>query len=114
MSKEIKRDSLLLIGDLSHLHLALQKELNDLRSHFCGKVVTEVSSRKKDSVIYIAGESDHSEEYLFIQEFAAQEHKRMIRLGQVPLDIHQVGVFFPQMFTLPAFEMLDQFQWPNG
>lgn len=94
------------LGDLGHL-----------QRHFCGRVVTDVDQVEAGHVVvYIAADMEQllaewtphvSNRLLVVADlscnFSLELNTRysVISLGQVPLNMHDVGAFFPQFFVQP-------------
>lgn len=115
MSKEIRTDSVLLVGDVSHLTPSLREEFDYLKKNFCGQVAEEWKAKEICSgLLYIAGEflGDLPEKTtFFIKEFLppTSDKKNVVSLGAVPLLVHGVGVFFRQLFPdKDMFEKVSQ------
>lgn len=77
-----------------------------LKQHFCGRVIDKMSEVTSTHILYLGGGFDEKilspcvAPYYIIREISPTYNgDRKINLGCVPLNIHNQGVFFPQVFA---------------
>lgn len=87
-------------------------EIKYLIENFCGKVIYTISDvdEKADNIFYICGDLsdvllEHMQAYI-IKEFSSnyehltgQDHIRFAELGEVPILVHNAGVFFRRLYN---------------
>lgn len=101
-------------------------EINYLKNNFCGKVITDIKELNKinyNPLIYLYGdiqgildeiENKDGKIFCVISELShnynIDDNINIINLGQVPINIHNVGVFFRQFFNggKNYFELLNK------
>lgn len=101
------KNVLLILGMQDH-----EEKLNDVCAHFCGEVVTSMANIKNDDQrqIYVCGDisqlNDEIEQVLILGEFSTNFEARvertgcsLVSVGQVPVLVHDLGVFFKRFFT---------------
>jgi len=105
--------------------LALQPsyagEIASLRTHFCGSVLEMIPPSHNFTHIYLTGDlascnlSNANGAQLFaIDELTMTSDVNVsivrVTLGQVPINVHDVGVFYPQLFPMDKdyFSLLSQ------
>ncbi len=100
----------------------LSKDFIDLETKFCGQVLTsieDIKSLDKNAMIYIGGNIQHlisiitttTNTILIIKEISYNyeiNDIRLISIGQVPLNLYNVGVFVPEFLQheLKLFEKI--------
>ncbi len=97
----------------NHIDKSHSDEINYIKENFCGRVITKVNdinSIDQDTIIYVMEDIEQvlnniENEKLFyvIKELSHNydnvlEKINIINLGQVPINIHNVGVFFRNFF----------------
>jgi len=82
-------------------------ELNYIKDNFCGRVVSSIDECELDVLIYICGDLSQitTNKHLNVIEelsinFDSIENYSVIKLGQVPINIYNTGVYFRQFFHL--------------
>jgi hypothetical protein len=91
------------------------KELEYIKQNFCGIVFSNMNSfnehqNPSDALVYFAGNVDKyyneilaKNKLIFVvQEFSSnydKEKHKLINTGQIPINIHNVGVFFKNLFN---------------
>ena len=108
------------------------KELENIKKHFCGIVYTDIESFTKhiyqpDTIIYMCGYIDkiineyyknvlkeNNVKILVVAEFAfnceiyGNEQYDVINMGEVPLNINNVGVYFRNLFSSNYFTSISE------
>lgn len=89
--------------------------IKNIKNNFCGKVIyNEEFIVKKDSLIYILSDNNIEKIHLQLKDkidieqvfiinteeinFETYDYK-IIEIGEVPINIHNIGVFFPKLFS---------------
>lgn len=110
---------------LSDIYQSLHREIADIRSNFCGIVLTRATQINTitvttDTIIYLCGNIDHNiseiihVDNLMIRVISEISYNydddsnlyKCVRLGQVPINVHNVGVFFKNFFD-PSKDYFD-------
>ncbi|CAH6420625.1 Hypothetical protein HVR_LOCUS1240 [uncultured virus] len=107
-----------------HLNASYRHELEYIKSHFCGTVHTNLENvaYSSDSTIYLCGDigdnydkiptghsvcviRELSQNYMEFREFQLSSTSRLdnenyhvVNIGEVPINIHNVGVYFRKLF----------------
>ena len=97
--------------ELDELDESLRRQLDDLRRHFCGYVVTDLNELMAttigvDSMVYLCGDlltktSFHRAKVIRQLSYHLEislDNYQLIDIGQVPLNLHGVAVFFRRFF----------------
>lgn len=97
-------------GHFDNLSDELQEEIQYIINNFCGKVITNVDDfiiQDNSVILYIAGEVDriiphiaHIGKVLIIKELSTynREEHDFISIGEVPININNMGVYFRKVF----------------
>lgn len=107
-------NSLITGKHLLYVETDLTTKLDYLVKNFCGKVIhsfTELASQTLDSKtnVYLTGniglfdEFDFASSSVYIVDYVSSNYEkftdRIIKLGQVPINLHNVGVYFRSWFS---------------
>lgn len=96
-----------------NLNPIYQKEVDYIKANFCGRVYTEFpSTYPENSLIYLCG--DIAENYPKVSGHLVYVVKelsynldnpdyRCVSLGEVPINLHNVGVYFRRLFDNPDY-----------
>lgn len=88
------------------------KELEFIKSNFCGVVLSELSTLNNcssDVIIYMGGDiewncrffDDDNKQVYIIKELSYNNHTshKVITIGEVPINVHNIGVYFRNFFS---------------
>ncbi|QKF94800.1 alpha-ketoglutarate-dependent dioxygenase alkB-like superfamily [Fadolivirus algeromassiliense] len=106
----------ILYGVKDDMNNVFSQEIHYLRQNFCGKIVTDMKDLNKvkiDTIIYMYGnintflnemENKNNKTIYAIKELSYNfdnylDSIQLVTLGEVPINIHNIGVFFRNFFN---------------
>lgn len=91
---------------IKQLDTIYQQELEFIKANFCGMVCTSLTDIQPDAIIYLSGDiasisipSGHTVYVTKELSYNIPADSNVIGIGEVPINIHNVGVYFRKLFS---------------